>query len=99
MTVSREEIERIAQLAQLTVEDTAMEQLVGDIDSIVAFVGQLSTIDTDNTLPTYRPGPSQAPLRPDVVSPIELAQPIEDFAPLSRDGFFLVPRVDGGESE
>ncbi len=100
MTVSKEEIARIATLVAVSVDKADMEQLVRDIDSIVDFVGQLNTVDTDETLPPYRPGPVQAALRTDVVAPIPLARPIEEFAPQFRHGFFLVPRVvDGAGGE
>ncbi len=100
MTVSKEEIQRIAKLAAVLVDEADMEQLVRDIDSIVDFVGQLSTVDTGKTLPMYRPGPVEAPLRADVVAPIDLVRPIEEFAPQFRHGFFLVPRVvDGAGGE
>ena len=95
MTVSREEIERIAKLASVLADDSEMEQLVRDIDAIVGFIGQLSAIEAVDTLSTYRPGPAKAPLRDDFVDPIDLVRPISEFAPQFQDGFFLVPRLGG----
>jgi len=42
-------------------------------------------------------GAAGAPLRSDENKPIELARPIADFAPKSKDGFFLVPRLSSHE--
>ena len=95
MTISKEEIERIAKLASVMPDEMEMTQLVRDIDAIVGFVGQLSAIDAAETLPNFRPGPTEAPLRDDVVAPIDLVRPIADFAPQLQDGFFLVPRLGG----
>ena len=47
-------------------------------------------------------GAESAPLRDDVGPSVGLAHPIAEFAPATRDGFFLVPRLathdDAGES-
>jgi hypothetical protein len=62
-------------------------------------VGQLEAVTQDSTVERFVAGPSSAPLRNDGVAPAPLLHQIDTFAPLFRDGFFLVPKLAGMEGE
>ena len=106
MSLTPEEIERVAQLAALAVERESLPALAEQIGRILEYVSQLEAVPDLGEQPAIDyPGP-RPPLRDDVPHRTPLAVPLEQIAPLFRDGLFLVPRlgavgsdIDGAESE
>lgn len=100
MSITREELARIAALAALDVDDAALPELVTQVSRILEYVSQLGAVAADD-VPPFRP-PSHAeaqPLREDVVRPGAALDP-RAFAPQFAEGLFLVPRVGGfGEGD
>ena len=97
MTITAEDLARLARLAELDVPTGEAERLARQLDGIVAYVGQLGTLGGSPAAPAG--GIEGATLREDRIDPILLDRPPADIAPEFRDGFFLVPRLpamDGG---
>ena len=90
MSVTRQDIEKIAALAELAVDDAAAAELEGQLTRIVDYVAQLSEVPDDAAVVGDR---RAAPLRHDIVAPDPLARPPKDIAPAFRDGLFTVPRL------
>jgi aspartyl-tRNA(Asn)/glutamyl-tRNA(Gln) amidotransferase subunit C len=93
MSVSRDDVLRIAQLAELDVEDEALPDLADQMSRILDYVAQLSAVPTNGTAKTFVPGPDAIRFRPDEVNPWPLAFPPGDFAPQFKEGFFVVPKL------
>ena len=92
MSVSRADVERIAQLAALDVDDASLAALTQQIGRILEYVSQLEAVQGTAQMP----GISHAPeLRADVVRKADLAVPPGEFAPAFKSGLFLVPRLGG----
>lgn len=98
VSVSREEVRRIAQLAALAVPDDDIDAIAEDLSSIVELIRQLEDAAGRDATP-YRPGAVAAPLRDDRVVPPNLVRPPEEFAAEFADGFFLAPRPPGVGSD
>ena len=103
MSVTREEIARIAALASLDVEEQSLPALAEQLTRILDYVSQLNAVEA-GTPAAFRPQSNAEPqsMRPDVVRPHDPPIQPKDFAPAFRDGLFLVPRVGGmgdGEGE
>ncbi len=94
MTVSRGDVERVADLAALSVSDQELAKLTDQIGRILDYISQLGTVSAGPDARPYRPGPEVAPLRADRIGSVELQRPLEDIAPAFRDGFFLVPKLE-----
>jgi aspartyl-tRNA(Asn)/glutamyl-tRNA(Gln) amidotransferase subunit C len=95
VTVSREEIERVARLSAIAVDAQSLAALTRQIGSILDYVSQLESLDTSGvTAEDANPlaGPL-APLRPDEPRRSLLHHPPAMFAPAFREGLFLVPRL------
>lgn len=99
MPVSIEDVRHIASLARLGVSEERVRRLVGELNTILAHMHELSRIDTTGIEPETGIGVVSAPLRDDVGPSVPLERPIRDFAPSERDGFFLVPRLATHEDE
>jgi aspartyl-tRNA(Asn)/glutamyl-tRNA(Gln) amidotransferase subunit C len=93
MSVTREEVLRIAQLAELDVDEDALPLLVEQMSRILDYVAQLSAVPASETLRPHVPGPDAIRFRPDEVNPWPLAFGPAEFAPAFKDGFFVVPKL------
>jgi aspartyl-tRNA(Asn)/glutamyl-tRNA(Gln) amidotransferase subunit C len=93
MSVSAEEVTRIARLAELAVDDAELPALTAQMGRIVDFVTQLAELPDLDSAGSYLVGPAVTPLREDVVRPASLARPPAAIAPEFVDGFFVVPRL------
>lgn len=92
MTIARDEVARVAALAELSVAEEDLPRLAEQFNRILDFVAQLESVAVPADEPRPVAGPSQAVLRPDVVSSVPLARPPAELAPEFAHGFFLVPR-------
>ena len=99
MTVDPETMRRIADLAALEIGDEELPALVRDIDNIVTFVGHLDAVEPETQSEPFRPGPAISPFRNDEPAPQSPAIDIDQLAPESRKGFFLVPRLEAFDDE
>jgi aspartyl-tRNA(Asn)/glutamyl-tRNA(Gln) amidotransferase subunit C len=93
MSVSRDEVLRIAQLAELDVEEDALPELADQMTRIIDYVAQLGAVPTNGSLKVFMPGPDAIRFRADEVNPAPLALGPEKFAPAFKEGFFVVPKL------
>ena len=93
MSVDAATVRRIAHLARIAVADDEVEHLQGELNSILAFVEQLSEVDVEGVEPMTSVTPMDMKKRPDVVTDGDCADDIVGNAPVSEDHFFVVPKV------
>jgi aspartyl-tRNA(Asn)/glutamyl-tRNA(Gln) amidotransferase subunit C len=93
MSVSRDDVLRIAQLAELDVAEEALPGLADQMSRILEYVAQLSAVPASETVRPYVPGPDAIRFRADEVIPTPLAIRPADLAPAFKDGFFIVPKL------
>ena len=93
MSVDQATVRRIARLARIAVEESEIPHLQGEINAILAFVAELETVNVDGVAPMTSVIPMKLPMREDVVTDGEIAAKVLANAPLTEDGFFLVPKV------
>jgi aspartyl-tRNA(Asn)/glutamyl-tRNA(Gln) amidotransferase subunit C len=92
VSVSRGDVERIAQLAALEVDDESLPALTQQIGRILEYVSQLEAVQGGAEMPAISHAPG---LRDDVVQRPDLAVPPGPLAPAFKDGLYLVPRLGG----
>jgi len=93
MAIDKATVLRIAKLARIEVSDEATDGLADELNAILAWVEQLSEVDTEGVEPMSSVVAVALPQRADVVG---VAVPREDLlahAPNAEDGFFVVPKV------
>lgn len=93
MSVDAATVRRIAHLARIAVADEEVEHLRGELNAILQFVEQLSEVNVDGVEPMTSVTPMTMKKRPDVVTDGNIRDDVLANAPLSADGFFLVPKV------
>jgi aspartyl-tRNA(Asn)/glutamyl-tRNA(Gln) amidotransferase subunit C len=93
MAIDKATVLRIAKLARIEVADEATDGLADELNAIMAWIEQLSEVDTEGVEPMTSVVAQKAPQREDVAG---TAVPREDLladAPNAEDGFFTVPKV------
>jgi aspartyl-tRNA(Asn)/glutamyl-tRNA(Gln) amidotransferase subunit C len=93
MSVDQATVRRIAHLARISVEESEVPKLQGELNAILAFVEELNEVDVAGVEPMTSVTPIRMYQRPDVVTEGGKAAIITANAPVTEDGFFLVPKV------
>lgn len=96
MAVTHDDVRHIAELARVGVSPERLDDLVRELNGILAHMEVLAQVETtaseNEPAPSGRP-PSSTPLRSDSSGPIPMLLALESFAPATRDGFITVPRL------
>lgn len=93
MSLSKEQVQHIAMLARLRLEENEFEEVVAKLSSIVEFVDQLQAVDTADVLPMAHPLNMTQRLRADEVTESDERDRLQQNAPEVQAGFYLVPKV------
>jgi aspartyl-tRNA(Asn)/glutamyl-tRNA(Gln) amidotransferase subunit C len=93
MSVDAKTVRQIAHLARIAVAEDEVEHLQGELNSILAFVEQLSEVNVDGVEPMTSVTPMEMKKRPDEVTDGGIPDDIVKNAPVSEDHFFVVPKV------
>ncbi len=93
MAISREEVERIAELARLEIPEDRIERMRAELSAVLEFVATLNRLDLIGCeISTF--APADAPLREDETNGRRLDPAVATAgAPEAEDGFFLVPPI------
>ncbi|WGJ13557.1 Asp-tRNA(Asn)/Glu-tRNA(Gln) amidotransferase subunit GatC [Methylocapsa sp. D3K7] len=93
MSVDQATVRRIAHLARIKVSEHDVPHLQGELNAILAFVEELSSVDVEGVEPMTSVQPMPMKKREDVVTDGAIADKIVANAPVSDDHFFVVPKV------
>jgi aspartyl-tRNA(Asn)/glutamyl-tRNA(Gln) amidotransferase subunit C len=94
MSLTRQDVEKIAHLARLSITVEEMPVYVTSLSSIVDFVDELSRADVGGVEPMAHPLDGQRQrLRPDVVTETDHHEKYQRNAPSVQAGLYVVPRV------
>jgi aspartyl-tRNA(Asn)/glutamyl-tRNA(Gln) amidotransferase subunit C len=93
MKITRKEVEHVALLARLQLDETEITTFTGQMDAILAYVEKLNELDTAGIVPTSHAVPMENAFRTDEVRPSIGAANALANAPERVEGFFKVPQV------
>ncbi|WP_097460091.1 Asp-tRNA(Asn)/Glu-tRNA(Gln) amidotransferase subunit GatC [Mangrovitalea sediminis] len=93
MAISREDIEKVAYLARLQLDEAQTGALEKDLTNILNLVDQLQAADTDAVQPMAHPLDAVQRLRADAVTESDQRAAFQAVAPATENGLYLVPRV------
>jgi aspartyl-tRNA(Asn)/glutamyl-tRNA(Gln) amidotransferase subunit C len=94
MSLTRQDVEKIAHLARLSITEAEMPVYVSSLSSIVDFVAELSRAETGGVEPMAHPLDGQRQrLRTDEVTETDQREKYQANAPSVQAGLYVVPRV------
>ena len=100
MSLSNQDIKRIANLAAIKISDEESSRYEADLNSLLTIFNNLKNIDTDDVRPLAHPlemvEEVHLRMRDDVVTEsdtVEHRDQLMSNAPVSTEGVFLVPKV------
>jgi aspartyl-tRNA(Asn)/glutamyl-tRNA(Gln) amidotransferase subunit C len=93
MSVDTSTVKRVAHLARIRVADEDLQALSGELNAILGFVEQLNEVDVSGVEPMTSVLPMPMRRRADAVTDGGKAADIVANAPMSEEGFFVVPKV------
>jgi len=93
MSLTSDDVAKIAHLARLAVEPVEAEALSGDLSNILDLVAQMESVDTDAVEPMAHPLEMSQRLRLDEVTETDKRELYQSNAPEAEKGLFLVPKV------
>jgi aspartyl-tRNA(Asn)/glutamyl-tRNA(Gln) amidotransferase subunit C len=93
MSLDKSDVEKIAHLARLAIEENDIPDYTRDLCNIFDLVEKLSAADTNDILPMAHPLDANQRLRADVVTETDQREAFQSIAPKTEAGVYLVPQV------
>ena len=93
MAIEQNEIEKIAELARIRIDDSQIGEVTQRITEILHMVDQLQAVDTSEVEPMANPLDATQPLRADKVTESNRREDFQAIAPAVEAGLYLVPKV------
>jgi aspartyl-tRNA(Asn)/glutamyl-tRNA(Gln) amidotransferase subunit C len=93
MSLTTQDIKRIAHLARIEISDTEAETTLSKLTGIMALIEQMQAVDTQGIQPMSHSQDVTQRLREDVVSETNQRELFQQIAPMVQDGLYLVPKV------
>lgn len=93
MNIERHEIEKLATLSRIAINEETINQVSQRLSSVLELVDQLQAVDTSGVDAMSHPLQANQRLREDEVSEISQREAFQGIAPDTEDGLFLVPKV------
>lgn len=93
MSLSADEVKKIAHLARLTLSDEAIGEYARNLSNIIGLVEQMNAVDTQGVPPMAHPLDATARLREDRISETDQRECFQSIAPQVSAGLYLVPKV------
>lgn len=93
MSLTTQDIKRIAHLARIEISDTEAETSLSKLTGIMTLIEQMQAVDTKGIQPMSHSQDVTQRLRPDVVSETNQRELFQQIAPMVQDGLYLVPKV------
>jgi len=96
MAITKKDVEHVAKLARLEFDEAKKEQLVKDLNAMLAYIDKLNEVDTANVEPLAQIGSAENALREDEARPSPPQDDMMENAPDRSGSLFKVPKVIGG---
>lgn len=92
-TLDKSDINKIARLAQISIEETTMASYLDDISNILDLIKAMDSVDTEIIEPLTHPLEIKARLRTDRVSDTEQSKLPQNIAPAADHDLYIVPQI------
>ncbi|EKD69778.1 MAG: aspartyl/glutamyl-tRNA amidotransferase subunit C [uncultured bacterium] len=93
MSLSLDEVKKIAHLARLNLTDEDAAIYAPQLSKILDFIEHMDQVDTSKVEPLSHSLDISQRLRPDVITEPDLREKFQEIAPNTEAGLYLVPKV------
>lgn len=93
MSLTLNDVEKIAKLSRLTLDEAEKNATLEKLNAIFALVEKMQTVDTTDIEPMAHPHEIALRLREDVVTESDCAERYQAVAPDVRNRLYIVPQV------
>ena len=93
MSIELNDVENIAHLARLHLEEEEKQEAAKSISSILALIDQMQSVDTTDVAPLAHAFETSQRLRKDEVTEHNQRDELQKIAPSTANGLYLVPKV------
>lgn len=93
MSLSADKVKKLAWMAQLKLDDAAIEDYAEQLSNIESVISRLGEVDTDGVEPMLQPLAATARLRPDLAQAGVDREAFQALAPDTAEGLYRVPKV------
>ena len=93
MTITKDTIRKISNLAKISIADQEVEKLESEISTIIRWVEALNEVDTENVDPMSNSLTGGLRMREDLVTDGNKVSDILSNSPVDDENFFVVPKV------
>lgn len=93
MALARGDVEKLAHLARLGLDDTQIDSSTASLNAAIDMINAMQTVNTDGVEPLANPLEAHQRLRPDTVTESNHRDDYQALAPAVENGLYLVPKV------
>jgi aspartyl-tRNA(Asn)/glutamyl-tRNA(Gln) amidotransferase subunit C len=93
MSLTTDEVKKIAHLARLGIDKQDVESYAKDLSGILDLMARMSELNTDDINPMAHPMDQVQRLRADVITEQDNRKKFQAIAPQVEAGLYLVPKV------
>lgn len=93
MSLTLEQVRRVAHLARIEVSDAEAETTLGHLNGIFTLIEEMQAVDTQGVEPMAHAQDLSQRLREDRVTETNLRDAFQAVAPETEAGLYLVPKV------
>jgi len=93
MSLSLQEVKRVAWLARIEITDVEAQAVQGHLNGIFQLIGQMLSVETEGVAPMAHAQDLVQRLREDEVTEADQRALLQSIAPQVEGGLYLVPQV------
>tara|TARA_B100001029_G_C14595576_1_gene201281 strand:- start:215 stop:502 length:288 start_codon:yes stop_codon:yes gene_type:complete len=93
MSIDKNQVKKVAKLSRISLDDSKLDSLSKDLDSILNFVKELNKVDTNKIKPLSSIVDKKLEPRVDKINDGQIKKEILKNSPDKNEDFFIVPKV------
>lgn len=93
MSLTTDEVRKIAHLARLGIDDQDVASYAQDLSSVLDLMSKMNDLNTEGVMPMAHPLDQVQRLRPDEITEQDSRDKFQAIAPQVEAGLYLVPKV------
>ncbi|MFA9399069.1 MAG: Asp-tRNA(Asn)/Glu-tRNA(Gln) amidotransferase subunit GatC [Clostridiaceae bacterium] len=93
MSVSKKDVEYVAELARLDFTEDEKQSLIGDLNSVLGYIEKLNELDTEDVDIIVNPYYIENKFREDIITESMDLQDVIKNSPMNLEEYIVVPKV------